>query len=131
MGITKKDQMDRDDREYTMQHCKECDGNLSMAWDEGGCTCDDRHERAILNETLRDILQENELLTIDGHDSAIIGVVEDTLGMRVLYDTNKITANLVKGGMTFEEAVEYFDFNILGAYVGKNGPMYTTVMLKK
>jgi len=80
--------------------------------------------------SLLDMVAEHELVIADGHDSAIIGVVEDTLGMRVLYDTNKIIKNLVKGGMTFGEATEFFDFNILGAYVGRSGPMFTAAMLK-
>ena len=26
--------------------------------------------------------------------------------------------------MTYEEAIEYFDFNVTGAYVGKNTPIF-------
>jgi hypothetical protein len=42
----------------------------------------------------------------------------------VAYDTNKVIALFVKEGMTEDEAVEYFEFNVLGAYVGPNTPVY-------
>ena len=28
-------------------------------------------------------------------------------------------------GMTYEDSVEWIDFNTIGAYVGKNTPVYT------
>tara|TARA_R100001510_G_C7582198_1_gene154778 strand:+ start:286 stop:429 length:144 start_codon:yes stop_codon:yes gene_type:complete len=31
---------------------------------------------------------------------------------------------LMKDGMDFEEAVEYFDFNVESAYVGPNTPVF-------
>lgn len=39
-------------------------------------------------------------------------------------DLEKMLAKMEKGGMTREEAVEYFEFNILGAYVGEETPVY-------
>ena len=57
-------------------------------------------------------------------DEAIIGVAE-RIGMEavVAYDIDKIIKILARD-MTEEEAVEYFDFNIIGAYVGERTPVY-------
>jgi hypothetical protein len=43
----------------------------------------------------------------------------------VVYDRDKILEQLRKE-LTPEEAVEYFEFNILGAYVGEKTPIFLT-----
>jgi len=39
------------------------------------------------------------------------------------YDTNKII-KILMADMPYEDAVEHFDFNIAGAYVGANTPVF-------
>jgi hypothetical protein len=42
-----------------------------------------------------------------------------------VYDLNKCIEVLVdRDGMSQEEAVEYMDFNVLGAYVGEETPIF-------
>lgn len=58
-------------------------------------------------------------------DKAIVGVVTNVKNQAVCYDVSKIIKILMKEDkMTEEEAREYFDFNILGAWVGEHTPMY-------
>ena len=72
-----------------------------------------------------------ESLTIDGHDDAIIGVATQHGGLDVfVYDEDKIIDKLQED-MSYEEAVEYFDFNISGAYVGPTTPMFMTYVDKE
>lgn len=61
-----------------------------------------------------------------GLDDAIIGVGQRCGHVNVIvYDSQKIVDILVeRDGMDREEAWEYFEFNILGAYVGESTPMY-------
>ena len=63
-------------------------------------------------------------------DEAIIGVAE-RIGMEavVAYDTDKII-EILSRDMTEEEAIEYFDFNIIGAYVGERTPIYVNTIKK-
>lgn len=67
------------------------------------------------------------MLKIDGHDNAIIGpamIWRDNATVDVLvYDAEVIRDNLVKGGMDFEDAREYIEFNIEGAYMGPHTPV--------
>jgi hypothetical protein len=72
----------------------------------------------------REDLDHEGLLFADGFDEAIIGVAE-RIGMEpvVAYDTNKIIEILARE-MTEDEAVEFFEFNILGAYMGKRTPIF-------
>lgn len=66
------------------------------------------------------------LLFADGFDEAILGVAE-RIGMEavVAYSTPKII-EILSRDMTEDEAVEYFEFNILGAYVGERTPIFVT-----
>ena len=55
---------------------------------------------------------------------AFLGVTNDD-PPRAVYSEEKILEVLVKrDGMTHEEAIEFFDFNIRGAYMGEQTPMY-------
>jgi hypothetical protein len=66
---------------------------------------------------------DSEFLKADGLDSAIIGVEEKS--MRLVYSTQKILKILqTEHDMDEVEAIEYFDFNISGAYMGELTPIY-------
>ena len=61
-------------------------------------------------------------MLVDGHDDALAGY--DTQG-RAIYFVDAIIGRLMqRDGMTHEEAIEFFDFNIAGAYVGEYTPIY-------
>ena len=68
-----------------------------------------------------------ELLILDGFDEAIIGVVERAGLLAVCYDKSKILRILTRD-MSEIEALEYYEFNILGAYMGESSPVYLDVM---
>lgn len=68
------------------------------------------------------------LLVCDGLDDAIVGVVR-RYGMETitLYDRNKVIKILMeRDDMTHDEAEEFFDFNIIGAWVGEKTPAFAT-----
>jgi hypothetical protein len=62
------------------------------------------------------------MLIADGLDEAIIGTSTKDLAV---YDVYKIIAILVaRDGMTEEEALEFFEFNIDGSYMGEQTPIF-------
>lgn len=65
---------------------------------------------------------EGEFLKADGFDAAIIGIDQD--GERLIYDSNSVVQVLINEGMDEEDAWDYFYYNIAGAYVGKNTPLF-------
>ena len=75
---------------------------------------------------IEDLYSEDEpdILFADGYDEAIAGVVWDGERTRVVYKTEKILAILMEDEMTYDEAAEYFDFNVAGAYMGEYTPLY-------
>ena len=64
-----------------------------------------------------------ETLVADGFDDAILGVIVDEHS-RVVYDAYKCVDILIESGMTEEEAQEYFDYNVAGAYMGEKTPLF-------
>ena len=67
---------------------------------------------------------EPDILFADGYDGAIEGVVWDGERTRVVYTTEEILKILMEDGMTYDEASEYFDFNVAGSYMGVYTPLY-------
>ena len=67
---------------------------------------------------------ENALLC-DGLEEAFVGV-SVRFGQEPIacYDYNKVLKIFMKDGMTEEEAVEYFDYNVIGAWVGEQTPCF-------
>ena len=65
--------------------------------------------------------QNAEAILWDGCDDAIIGI---TPNGEAVYSIEKLWDVFVAQGMTIEEAIEWVDFNILGAYVGEFTPIH-------
>jgi hypothetical protein len=65
------------------------------------------------------------IVLMDGYDDCIVGIGE-RCGMEsvAIYDITKIINKLIRGGMTYEEAREYYEFNQLGAWVGDRTPIF-------
>lgn len=60
-------------------------------------------------------------------DSALIGFGEQFGSSNfAIYDTEKVIGVLKKQGMTVEEALEFFEFNILGSCMGEQMPVFLT-----
>jgi hypothetical protein len=65
-----------------------------------------------------------DVMTMDGYDDAIIGVVE-RIGLEVVcYDLDKVIAILMKQGMNEEDAWEWYQFNMVGSWVGEKTPVF-------
>ena len=72
---------------------------------------------------IEEIYEDEKILFADGFDKAIIGVANIQNKRIVAYDTKKCIKILMKD-MTHNEAVEYFDFNVAGSYVGDHTPAF-------
>ena len=60
---------------------------------------------------------------IKKYEQAIIG--QDDASLRIVYSANKII-EILSEDMTHEEAVEFYEYNILGAYMGEMTPIYVS-----
>tara|TARA_R110001592_G_scaffold179189_1_gene420657 strand:+ start:2632 stop:2883 length:252 start_codon:yes stop_codon:yes gene_type:complete len=79
-----------------------------------------------MKEEILDIITEinPKALMADGFDDAILGITnrcgDDSL---IAYDYDKCVKILQKE-MSYEDAVEYMEFNIVGSYVGEGTPIF-------
>lgn len=64
-----------------------------------------------------------ELLFADGYDDCIIGLTVRADVPVVIYSADKMIEKLAND-MSYDEAQEFFDFNIEGAYMGERTPVY-------
>ena len=77
--------------------------------------------------TREDVAEYNEeALICDGFDEAIIGVAERiNLGPVAAYSVEKILEILMeRDEMTYEDAYEYFSYNVIGAWMGEYTPVF-------
>jgi len=87
-------------------------------------------------DMLDEMLPDEEILQADGFDEAIIGYAEVWLNSgqeRVMaYDRDKcIEVLMERDDMGWDEANEYFDFNVAGAYVGEKTPVFISRVVEE
>jgi hypothetical protein len=78
--------------------------------------------------SFRDRLAEidPEILLADGFEDAFLGVGWRCAQVPIaVYDRDMCVEVLMKrDGMSYEDAEEFFDFNVMGAWVGERTPMF-------
>ena len=68
--------------------------------------------------------QDLELTFCVGFDDAIIGLCRIFNDTVVAYDRAKCIEILMQDGQDYDQAVEYFEYNCMGAYVGSTTPAF-------
>lgn len=69
---------------------------------------------------------EKGLLIADGLDHAFVGLMMrfNVLEPIACYDYDRVIQGYIEDGMTEEEAIEFFEFNVIGAWVGERTPCF-------
>lgn len=73
---------------------------------------------------IKEILEENDCLIADGFDDAIIGTCQKDGEVIVVYDIGKCIDLLMRDGMTYLEAEDFFYHNTINLYVGEKTPIF-------
>jgi len=74
-------------------------------------------------ELLLDLYPDDEFLIADGFDDAVIGV--DYASSRLIYSCDKCLQILIEvEGMDPQDAIEHFEYNVAGGYVGEKTPIW-------
>jgi hypothetical protein len=75
-------------------------------------------------EEILEYYPDETFLKANGLDSAVIGVQVGE-PMRLIYSVSKVIEHLItEDEMSLEDALEYFEFNIRGSYVGEQTPIW-------
>ena len=78
-------------------------------------------ERSMLDE-----FAEGAII-LDNFDDCIVGISEQFgEGNRIVYSKDMIIKKLCEE-MSEEEALEYYDYNILGGYFGEQNPIFLSI----
>ena len=87
-------------------------------------------EQVTDNESVKALVElaSPDILLADGFDNALVGVANVRGEEVALYDTAACLAKLiVEDGMSEQEALEFFEFNVVGAYVGPKTPVFAMI----
>lgn len=69
------------------------------------------------------LCEDQEIQLADGFEDAFVGIATQFNRIFAVYDRAKCIDILAKD-MSHDEAEEYFQFNVEGAYVGENTPAF-------
>lgn len=75
----------------------------------------------MLDDIIRNF-PESEFLKADGFDAAVIGLEEKS--GKLIYSARKIIQILIEEGLSEEDALDHYYYNVEGAYVGDLTPIY-------
>jgi hypothetical protein len=77
-----------------------------------------------IQNVLENCLSEDEtVLLADGFENAFIGIGRQFGKPMAVYNKQKCI-EILMNDMSEDEAVEYFSYNVEGAYVGENTPVF-------
>lgn len=73
-------------------------------------------------EKILDNYYEENILLIDGYDDAVVGICPNSL--RLIYSIDFCLDILHQTGMSEDDAIEHFQYNVMGSYVGNQTPIF-------
>jgi hypothetical protein len=84
----------------------------------------------MLTPEMKDMIAEldPDTLLADGFEEAFVGYCQQFNKTLACYDRALCIKKLMKDGMTEDEAEEFFEFNVVGAFVGDHTPVFLVTM---
>lgn len=77
-------------------------------------------------EYLMEVLEEEEALVAKEFEDALIGYTNGA-NLVAVYDYDMCVHILMEDNMTYEQAIEYMEYNVVGGYVGEKTPVFITL----
>jgi hypothetical protein len=84
--------------------------------------------REILDNYVDENYPDEDILIPDGFEEAFVGIATQFNKPIAIFDRQKCLEILCKD-MSSEEAIEYFFYNVEGAYVGENTPAFLDIFI--
>lgn len=76
-------------------------------------------------EYLMEVLEEEGALVAKEFEDALIGYTNGA-NLVAVYDYDVCVHILMEDNMTYEQAIEYMEYNVVGGYVGDKTPVFIT-----
>ena len=87
--------------------------------------------RAYTLTLLIGVMMNDGILLADGFDDAFIGVGHRCAALPIaVYDMAKVIEILARD-MSLDEAVEYFEYNVAGSWVGEQTPLFVDMKTRE
>lgn len=83
--------------------------------------------RELIDNYVDEYFPDEEILIADGFEEAFLGIAFQFNKYIAVFDKQKCIDILCRN-MSYEEAIEYFSFNVEGAYVGENTPAFLNLL---
>lgn len=83
--------------------------------------------RQFIDNYIDENFPDEEILIPDGFEEAFLGVATQFDKHIAIFDREKCIKILCRD-MSYEEAIEYFSYNVEGAYVGENTPAFLSLI---
>lgn len=80
--------------------------------------------REKIDTWVSEVFPDLDILMADGFEEAFLGVAMQFNNPIPIFDYDKCLKILMKDGMSYEDAEEYLEFNVTGAWVGAGTPAY-------
>lgn len=84
--------------------------------------------REMLDNYVDEHYPDEDILIPDGFEQAFVGIATQFNNSIAIFDRKKCIKILCKE-MSYEEAVEYFTYNVEGAYVGEKTPAFIDIFI--
>lgn len=84
-----------------------------------------------IDESWNDLSKyNNEMLFFNDYSAnSLVGLLfKHETNIVAVYDDHLCVQSLIEEGMGEEEAIEYFEYNTRGSYVGENSPVFLTLL---
>lgn len=76
---------------------------------------------------LQDIIDnypDEQFLKADGFDHCVLGVDFVSEKPRLIYSVAKVIETLTEEGLSHEDAIEHYEYNIQGSHMGEQTPIW-------
>lgn len=84
--------------------------------------------REMLDDYVDEYYPDEDILIPDGFEQAFVGIATQFNKPIAIFDRQKCLEILCRD-MSYEDAVEYFSYNVEGAFVGENTPAFLDVYI--
>lgn len=82
-------------------------------------------------EWIEAVFPDEDILLADGFDDELLGVAQRYDQTIAVYDQEAVVAKLQSQGMTYDEAIDYYGYNIVGSWMGEGTPAFLIRRPKK
>jgi hypothetical protein len=82
--------------------------------------------KRLARDKVIELAMDEDIMFMDGYDDCLLPMIGRRFNSPALavYDIEKVIAHHMADGMTMDEAIEFFEYNQIGGWVGDHTPLF-------